>query len=389
VKRVAGVLLLLYVVALHTSMAGMEMFSWALFLVVVADRAINRKKWTMPLRWPLLALLACVGAGLVLNPALKPAIHQFGFMRWVFLFWMFIWAFEWLWSKEFEQRLVKVWFSVCALLALYALVQFVTGLDLRLNQHRLENEGSLYRSAGFFVNCLTFAYVMGGSYFAIAKPASERLPKWAAGLFVAAGFGAIVSSMARGALLASLVTAFIYIVFQRRKWLPYFTVGAVAALIVLSSVWGKLGSLIQLRLDGSSYDRLHLWNAYLNMFFDKPLFGVGLFQGDKLLPEYYAREGFSGQFYSHAHNVWLQWLGGAGAPALMLFLYISAMMLKWAWELRELKWGWPLLLSHLYIIFGGMTEATFFDGEVNHLIVFLWAMTAFLRQRSVQEIGKI
>ena len=61
--------------------------------------------------------------------------------------------------------------------------------------------------------------------------------------------------------------------------------------------------------------RVDLWRAYLQMFREHPWFGIGLLQGDKLLPEYYAKLGIVQPFVSHAHNVYLQWGAGAGVFA--------------------------------------------------------------------------
>ncbi len=310
-KKVLGAVFLLYVVALHSSIAAMEMLSWSIFVLAVAGRNLQKKSLRPPLLWPMLGLVACVGMGLILNPPLKPFLSQFGFMRWVFLFWAFCWALEMLWDQTFEKKLINVWLAVSAVLAGYALVQFVTGLDLRLGHHVLEQEGHVFRSAGFFVNCLTFAYVMGASYFGISKKAFARLPRPWGLVFLATGFAAIITSMSRGALLAAILTVLGYLAVAQRKWLPYFLGASIAGVAALSLIWGKLGSLLKLTFDTSSNERVHLWKAYFNMFLDHPVFGVGLFQGDKLLPEYYARLGIQDQFYSHAHNILVQWLAGA------------------------------------------------------------------------------
>lgn len=378
-NRAISILIFLYIVALHCSIAAMEMLSWSIALLTVIDRVQTKKSLKPVLLWPLTALLFCVAIGLSINPAYKPFMAQFGFMRWVVLFWIFIWSLEKVWSEKFERELVLVWFAACSILAVYGSVQFLTGLDLRPGNHVLEHEKNLYRAAGFFVNCLTFAYVMGASYFAL--PSIWKLPKRYALPFLIVGFFAIVGSMSRGALLGAMITAFFYIAVVKRKWLPAFVGGAAVSIGALSLVWGKLGALLHFSLDTSSSERLRLWTSYFHMFLDHPLFGVGLLQGDKFLPEYYARLGFQDTFYSHAHNVWIQWLGGAGSLAFLLFLFVTGAMLKWAWQLRSrTAWGWSLLLAHIFVLIGGMTEANFFDGEVNHILVWTWAMTAYLHR---------
>lgn len=385
-KQALTVVFLLYVVALHCSIAAMETTGWLLFVLVAADRIRSGKLAKPPLWIPLVTLVACVGMGLILNPPLKPLMMQLGFMRWIVLFWTFIWLFEDLWSPGFEKLFARTWLGICAVLSGYVVIQFLTGIDFRPGHHVLEVENHVYRATGFFSNCLTLAYVIGASYFAVAG-ASKRLPKIWMAVFLAGGFLAIVGSMSRGALLAAIATAGFYLAVQQRRWLPYFAGLCFAGVMALSLIWGKLGELVSFRMGSSSSERVHLWRGYFNMFLDHPLFGVGIFQGDKLLPEYYGKLGIEDTFYSHAHNVGIQWLGGAGAIAFLLYWGLAFTFLKWAWGLRrKSEWGWPLLLSQLYVHLGGMTEANFFDGEVNHIVVLTWALTAFLhaRQREIR-----
>jgi O-antigen ligase len=144
----------------------------------------------------------------------------------------------------------------------------------------------------------------------------------------------------------------------------------------------KVMNLLEFHIDHSSAMRLHLWRAYFQMFADHPWFGVGLFQGDKLLPEYYQRLGIVEPFTSHAHNVPLQWLAGAGVFALLVYLYVAFYFLRLSWRLRSLSvWGLSLFCAQLYWHIGSLTEANFFDGEVNHFIVFTWALVLYLSRQ--------
>jgi O-antigen ligase len=123
------------------------------------------------------------------------------------------------------------------------------------------------------------------------------------------------------------------------------------------------------------------------MWVDHPFSGVGLFQGDKLLPEYYEKLGIHHTFYSHAHNVPLQWAAGAGSFAILLYLFIVGTFLRWTWDLRKSTvWGWSLLMSQIYFHIGSLTEANFFDGEVNHVLVVVWALVAFLHSKGDRHL---
>ena len=372
-----------YLTSLHVSMAGMEIFAWTTFAAVVALRLVRRERFTFPL-WPGLAsLTVVVGATLWLNPPLKPFLIQFGFMRWVILLWSFSWTFESLWSERFERRFVTAWMGLVTVVAAYALAQFVFGIDwLRSSHHWLEIQGSVYRAAGTFSNSLTFAYVLGTCFFAVAGPYYLARKTWTSRVVVAVAGLVTVVPMVRGALIAALVAICTFVTLGRRKLIPYYVALVVTLVGGLALVSPKLMDNLRGRMENSSNERVHLWRAYGQMTLDHPLRGVGLFQGDVLLPEYYQRLGITETFASHAHNVILQWSAGAGVLALLLYLSISGWFLRAAWRLRSTSpWGWSLLLAQIYNHVGGLTEANFFDAEVNHAMIFTWALTLFMTRR--------
>ena len=382
-RKLIGFLILLYVVTLHLSIAGMEIASTALVLAALIYRVLTRRAPNFA-AWPLLTgLTAVVAVTLVLNEPLKPFVLQLGFMRWVVLLWLFAAALEDVWDEAFERRLITTWMTTLSIVSAYALAQFLFGVDvLRASHHVLERPGLFYRATGSFSNSLTFTYVVGTSFFAVtgAYLARSRFKyKWAI-----AGLSALVTvtPMVRGALLAAIGSGGSYVALARRRLIPYFA-GAVGALVfAMALVSPKLMAILQGKLEHSSSERVHLWRAYGQMFLDHPFKGVGLFQGDRLLPEYYQRLGIDEVFTSHAHNVLIQWAAGTGLFGLLLYVAISCYFLRLAWRLRlNSPWGWSLVLAQIYWHLGGLTEANFFDGEVTHVITFTWALVVVLTRR--------
>jgi O-antigen ligase len=137
----------------------------------------------------------------------------------------------------------------------------------------------------------------------------------------------------------------------------------------------KLNDMIHFRADHSLQVRLHIWRAAWQMFLDHPFFGVGLDQTDLLLPAYYSKLGIQEEFTSHCHNIYLQWLAGAGLIGFSAFLFVCWEFLRRSWEItKRSAWGWSLLLAQIYLLVGGLTENNFFDGEVNHFFTFIWGM---------------
>lgn len=382
--NVLSVLLLLNVIAFHCSIALMELFSWLLFVVVVGYKLARREKFTFPHWASMLGLTALVGASLLANPPLKPFWFQFGFMRWILLVWGFQWALEIAWGPRFERALRHTWLACLGISSFYAIVQFLTGYDLLREGAVTSLGGAFFKPTGFFSESLTFAYVTGASTFAIALPAWNRKPLTA----LAIGLGAlgILVSTSKGAWVAAVVAAFVYLWCVRRRWVPFFVGGTAlvsVALALFSYTFRKrIRILLGLDMDHSSFVRLELWASYCEMLKDHPWLGIGIFQGDKLLPEYYERLTIGEEFVSHPHNVFLQWAAGAGIFAYFTYGWICWAFAKRAWRLRAVTaWGWSLLLAQIFLHVGALTEANFFDGEVNHVYVFVWAMTLALGSR--------
>lgn len=367
----------------------MEILSWTTFLLAVVIKAARRERVRFPLAVPLIALIAVVAVGLLLNPPLRPFWFQFGFMRWVFLLWGLMWAFELVWSPEFEKHLIRVWMVALAIASAYAVFQTLTGIDfihphteLMATMKNVAGRNWFYRANGLFTMTLTFAYVAGISFWAIFFPSARFGRTW---MWASRGLGAlgVIAAMSRGAWFSLIFAGFVYLAVKARRFLPHFLIGAAALLIGLSFVSPELNETLHFRLEHSSSERVNLWRAYWAMFTERPWFGVGISQGDRMLTAYYDRLGIQSGFMSHAHNTWLQWLAGGGVFALGLYLWISGALLVFAWRLRgRTPWGWSLVLAQLYWHLGSLTENSFFDGEVTHMIVFTWALVLFLRART-------
>lgn len=362
-------------------MAGMEVLGWGVVAAALVTKFSRRERLDFPLWIPLVILVLAVLASLLGRPLNRPFSFQMGFMRWIALMWGLYWALSLVWSEKFERRLMWTWAAGLVGAGLYACFQCVTGIDLiRPARGVIVSRGSLFKAVGFFSMSLTFAYSVGMSTLALTLPALKRWGvRGATPIAVLGGLG-ILTAFSRGGWIALVLVLAFYVLCEfPRYFLPFLAaiVAIVTALVTFSEGFAdKIGGLLALQMDHSSSVRLDLWSAYLKMFGDNPWRGVGLFEGDRLLPAYYAALGIEQPFASHAHNVPLQWAAGAGTFALAAYLAFVFGLLKRAWDLRKATpWGWSLLLAQLYLHIGGMTEANFFDGEVNHMAVMIFALT--------------
>lgn len=395
-KKWISSFLLLYLVALHVSIAGMELFAWVLFLSALYLRL--RKESVNPWRpqdqrlWLALSIFTLwVGVSTLVNPLVKGFWFQFGFMRWVLVLFGLVTTLEYVWEERFERKLIRLWMVLLAVTGAYGAFQCLTGIDfIRASRHVVVEQGNgIYKAVGFLSFSLTFAYCIGISTLAIFRPALSQSGKWGT-LVLALGIAGILSSMSRGAWLAGLVCVLLYVVVQQRRYLiPTLaaTAAVIGGLFLLGGPFAtKITQMAQLHLDNSSAIRLDVWRGYWHMFLDHPLFGIGIFSGDKYLPEYYAKLGIVQEFVSHAHNNELQFLAGTGLLGFLLYVSVSFIFLSKAWKLRDVtSWGWSLFLAQLFLHLGGLTEANFIDGEVNHSLVFVWALTWMLERRKLLD----
>ncbi len=384
-----AVSIVLYAISLNTSMAAMEIFGWLVFLVSLFF-ARSPQPWEKGLLTGLTLLLIWVPLSLLMTPLEKPFWTQFGFMRWIFLLVGMRWALQEVWQATFEEWLTKLVGVVLIIVSAYAVIQSLTGWDFVRPGRNLVNlqSGGIYKAVGFFSMSLTFAYTFGIVFFAFSRPLWRFNKFWSRILLI---FGplALVASMSRGAWVAAAIGVMFFLWrVHPRRFLPAVLAGvcAIAGLIYFYEILAqKILGLVTLKLDHSSAVRLDLWRAYWQMFTDNPIWGVGLFEGDRLLPQYYQSLGITQPFVSHAHNNLLQWLGGAGFLGLCLYICISGLFLTWSWRLTKVSpWGWSLFLAQLFWHLGGLTEANFFDGEVNHCIVFVWSMVWVLYGQSMK-----
>lgn len=391
VKQLLIVLMLLYLLVLHTSMAGMELFAWIITICAFGYQIGWRKnfeifKHNRALNLWILAMGLAVAAGLLANPLYRPFSVQFGFMRWAIVLYGLVFALQEIWSEQFERRLLIVWAVLVAITGSYAWFQCVTGIDLIRNEVIQAQQGGIFRATGWFSASLTFAYSFGISLFAMSLPTYQCFGRRVAVIFVIGALG-VISPVARGAWLAGSGTVLVYLLFTKKWWTAPLTAagfyGVSKFLTTFSSGFGgKIEGMATMQVDHSSSVRLDLWKAYWNMFVDHPWFGVGLEQGDKFLPDYFAKLGIHQEFYSHAHNNLLQFLGGAGIFGLITYCGLNAVIFFKAWRLRKVTpWGWSILLAQVYLQLGGLTEVNFHDGEVTHMFVFTWAILLVLENR--------
>lgn len=394
-KKLISALIFIYLLALNTSIAAMEITAWTLFAVMLVrlyqTRDFRMFKENKVLNWALLAFVAAVVTSVLVNPPLRPYLYQIGFMRWVIVLWVLAFALQEIWTPAFEDYLVLFWIWIVTVTGVYATIQCLFDIDLLRTKALETPDNVIWRAVGWFSESLNFAYTYGMSVFALSRPAFKR-GKYAGWAVAIIGMFGIIAPDSRGAWLAAIFCVLFYLAFERRVWVvpaAIYFYGLSKLLAWYAPGFGaKINGMKTLTMDESEHMRIDLWHAYWHMFLDHPLFGVGFLQGDKLLPEYYHKLGIVQPFMSHAHNNLLQFLGCTGFFGFITYCIVSSIFLYKAWRLRRhvASWGWSLLLAQLYLQLGGLTQCNFIEAANNHFLLFIWALILMFEFRHKQSI---
>lgn len=413
--RFQTILLLLYIVALMVSMAAMEIISWTLFATVLAVVVMRTSDVKFPsysyFTMPFLLLFWCWFGAIAKGMNSDQIFYAFAEFRWILLLFSTIIALQLaiksgFLSQGFMEKYLVFFCILLALISVYGIVQYFTGLDFIRGASRemspaikVNEQVIRWRSSGFFSMPLTFAYSMGmvlnllfPFLLVFSLLQKKKLFYFLLALTFAAGSVSVILSYARGAWIAFLGSIFIsvFLLLDWRKRL--ISLAALAGAIVcvyLSSnfVQARIESIFDMSHRSNS-ERLSIWKANLLMFQENPWTGVGFNSQGFRVEEYLTKIGTSVEYPGHAHNNFLQFLSSTGFIGFLLY---SIMVFYFMWlSLRSFRrhqdnvylksFAVALFSSQVMFHVGGLSECNFFDSEVRQLLVFIWALVIFFDQ---------
>lgn len=402
-QKIVGFALSLYVISLLCSIAGMEFFGWLtgllglIYYLKMRNQGVQIYFPSIKVFGGLWAFFAVVVIGAFFSSAQNYSPWQIiGDARWVILCTLLVLAVQVISQKSQEKFFVGLMVFATAV-GIYSFVQHFFGYDLlRSPKSYIEHmsidpvtKAPFWRTRGFFSHPLTYANSMGiFACFPLAyllnTPYKQFQRNWLMALICLLCVGAsIATTYARGGWLAFGAAAIVLVLMR----LPIKkSLGLLAVAIALIAAIGSQSVVLKKRLfsiinfsNGSQSDRFNLWQANWEMFKDHPFWGVGYNLNRSFAEAYLEELGHYNHFIGHAHNIYLQILAGTG---LFGFLAFSAFMVTIFYIIaRHYKGsqGWikTVLLAaigaQVAMLVGGLTEANFVDGEVNHMVIFVWA----------------
>ena len=343
----------------------------------------------------------------VLSATLSPFMsskerwEQVAEQRWLLvafaISYILIFAFDKLFSKKFILALA----GFVALICVYSLVQFFTGIDAfrKVEYYPQIIAGTkIWRAKGFFSSTMTFSTIFGMwfcflvpfAFFPLKNIAKGELQKLSKKYYYAFMFllgVCLICTFTRGMWLSVILSLGLLSIFFLSKVYALYYAGFITSLLAIglstSSVFRERFTSIVSLSNHSNYQRLDIWKANWAMFLDHPWFGVGLHFTDDLLTEYYQKLNMAASFVGHSHNSYFQLLTGGGILVFISYLVFNIALIyqlaKIANSNLELKGPAIGVIGALLCFhFNGFVESSIIDTEVRHAYTFFIAVGLFL-----------
>lgn len=392
-----------YVIALSTSLLGMEIAAWAsalfFFLFIAVDRMNGSRQvelYAIGVEVPLILFLICVILGLKINAPDADFIRMFGNMRNFLLLFIFCYGLQ---IYRNLNRLILFILLSSTVVAAYGVWQHFTGLDLvRLAQANIPQvtwgSGPVFTAIGLFKDNLSF----GHSYMMLlclpwaALLVSKKNSLWLK-VVLLVPFAIILTSLvftfAHGVWIAVLVTLAMTAFFASRKFflISLVTLGLVSAVILKNDPTFKQKVMVAFSDDDASLEnRRQNWEFNMDMFHAHPWIGVGYGQNEGGV-----KNGTSGIARSNYIQL-LATTGVLGFTGYMLFILAFILMTSRLYGTIPTTHYWhrvfalAALGAQIAFHVGGLTQWNLGIPEVQHQFIFWLAVVAYMSQRYYAHI---
>jgi len=126
--------------------------------------------------------------------------------------------------------------------------------------------------------------------------------------------------------------------------------------------------------------RLELWKWNLELFQERPIFGIG-WRRSEVFAHALVKERFPDPemrrqiFVGHAHNNWIEMLSGTGVLGLLAWCLYAFFPIWVGWRDRRVEsWmgalSWGLICAWIVFLLNGLTQVNFWEGKVMHQWAF-------------------
>lgn len=124
-------------------------------------------------------------------------------------------------------------------------------------------------------------------------------------------------------------------------------------------------------------ERADLWRANFEFAELRPFTGVGWLKTERNSGLYLMQQkGTTEVFSGHAHNNFLEMLGGTGAIGALAWLLWVVFSFRLFWEVRDSGFARGLFCAWIVFQLNGLTQVNFWEGKVMHQMMWMlgWAL---------------
>jgi O-antigen ligase len=146
---------------------------------------------------------------------------------------------------------------------------------------------------------------------------------------------------------------------------------------------------------GSNYLRIALLKSNLSIALDNPIFGVGIGQNKRVLPQYLEKLGYPKYLIeSHAHNQFLEYLANTGFLGLLCFILFYFFVLRAccrgflvSTDVDKKTLALALMASLVCFMIGSLTECNFNISKNRFFFILLaaWAVSLVLEPKNANN----
>ena len=278
--------------------------------------------------------------------------------------------------------ILRSWLVTFSLLAVIGIIQYFTGWP---RPQVIPAQPGFYHSTLFLGHHLSTASILIFPFFAVLDSAVHQRTRrntFLLALIALLGLITLLFTYSRTLWLALPIGICIWALTTLPKKIRWLS---TTALIVGSLAASRLPIVQGRFFDGIGFHpRVDLWKTNLEFFLQRPLFGVGWrhnveLSGYYLMEKYHAQDVFSG----HAHNNFLDILGGTGLVGALSWLFWNGCIF---WILLKNKKRFDsgkgltfvlatgMLCAFLVFQLNGLTQVNFWEAKVQHQLAWVIAL---------------
>ena len=277
-------------------------------------------------------------------------------------------------TEEKLDFVLWVLISMGALIALYAVYQYIVGVEMDAAWVDANSFDITTRAYATFTNpnVLGEYLILVGS---LAAGMMWKMRNWVGKLYYTACFGLVclglVATGSRGAMLGLMFSAGLFVLLSEKRLIPLGIVLLLMMPFILpASLWARLASSITMS-DSSSLYRMSIYSASFDMIEHYWQTGIGIGAFNEVYP-LFAHEAANAY---HSHNLFLQEFIELGIVGFsILILLIVFFFQKLYSGMRVVPKRFKFLLGAVFGGFGGLllqglTDHLWFDYSI---VLFFW-----------------